>query len=155
MYHRRPAEGAIALVVSPSRACQMLDCGETHLYELLKTEIKSYKDGKSRKIVVVSIHEYIERKLREAAQRASLHESPANEEVHGHRRPLSPGAVAGSVIPAAARPAAPSVKGPSLLPTRRHEDGNPSRRGAAMASTGKSPAERRPDKPADDTASAK
>jgi excisionase family DNA binding protein len=68
MYSRRRSEGEIALVVSPGRAQQMLDCGEARVYELLKTgELRSYKDGKSRKILVASVHAYIERKLAEAA----------------------------------------------------------------------------------------
>jgi hypothetical protein len=57
------------LVVSPRRARHMLDCGNTRLYELLKTnELESYLDGRSRKIVVGSIHRLIATRL--AAQRA-------------------------------------------------------------------------------------
>jgi len=67
MRFRLPDEGNLALVVSPRRAQQMLDCGETRLTELVKSgDVKSYKDGKSRKITVASIHAYIERKLAEA-----------------------------------------------------------------------------------------
>ena len=52
------------LVVSPRRAQQMLDIGHSRLYELLSAkELRSFKDGKSRKIIVTSIKEYIERKL--------------------------------------------------------------------------------------------
>jgi excisionase family DNA binding protein len=65
---RRRFDGDLAIVVSPSRAALMLDCGEARLYELLKAgELRSYKDGKSRKILVASVHAYIERKLAEAA----------------------------------------------------------------------------------------
>jgi excisionase family DNA binding protein len=68
MHHRRPVEGDRPLVVSPSRACQMLDCGQAHLYQLLKAgELKSYQSGKSRKILTVSIEEYVERMLADAA----------------------------------------------------------------------------------------
>jgi hypothetical protein len=51
------------LVVSPRRARHMLDCGNTRLYELLKSELESYLDGRSRKIVVASIHRHIARRL--------------------------------------------------------------------------------------------
>ena len=52
------------LVVSPRRAQQMLDIGHSRLYELLSAkELRSFKDGKSRKIIVASIREYIARKL--------------------------------------------------------------------------------------------
>jgi hypothetical protein len=52
------------LVVSPRRAGQMLDRGNTKIYELLNNkELDSYLDGRSRKITVVSIHRYIARKL--------------------------------------------------------------------------------------------
>jgi len=52
------------LAVKPRKATFMLDCGNTHLYELLAAgELQSFKDGKSRKIVVQSIHDYIARRL--------------------------------------------------------------------------------------------
>jgi hypothetical protein len=55
------------LVVSPSKAMRMLDCGRTRLYELLgRGELESYRDGKSRKITVASIRARIHRKLEEA-----------------------------------------------------------------------------------------
>jgi excisionase family DNA binding protein len=45
----------------------MLDCGNTRLYELLKTkELKSYLDGRSRRITVDSIHRYIATHLKGA-----------------------------------------------------------------------------------------
>lgn len=54
------------LVVSPRRAMHILDCGRTHLYDLIdEGELDSYKDGRSRKITVESIHRYIERRLTE------------------------------------------------------------------------------------------
>jgi hypothetical protein len=52
------------LVVSPRRAQQMLDIGHSRLYELLSQgELQSFKDGKSRKIVVSSIRAFVSRKL--------------------------------------------------------------------------------------------
>lgn len=60
------------LVVSPKRACQMLDCSMTRFYELLKTgQIQSYRDGKSRKAVVASLSSYIERQLQVEASKPS------------------------------------------------------------------------------------
>jgi len=56
------------LVVRPKRAFQMLDCGNTHGYELVKAgELESFLDGRSRKITVESIHRYIGRKLAAAS----------------------------------------------------------------------------------------
>ena len=57
------------IVVSPRRAQQLLDVGHSRLYELLSQgELQSYKDGKSRKIVVASIKEYVARKLAAASE---------------------------------------------------------------------------------------
>jgi hypothetical protein len=42
----------------------MLDCGITRMYALLAAdELQSYLDGRSRKIIVRSIHAYVERRL--------------------------------------------------------------------------------------------
>jgi hypothetical protein len=42
----------------------MLGCSITRLYELLNArEILSYRDGKSRKILVASIRSYIDRQI--------------------------------------------------------------------------------------------
>jgi excisionase family DNA binding protein len=52
------------LAVKPRTACNMLDVGMTRLYELLNSgELVSYTDGKSRKITVASIHEYVRRRI--------------------------------------------------------------------------------------------
>ena len=52
------------LVVSPRRACKMLDCGMTRLYELIGSDqLQTYKDGASRKIVVASIRRYVEQRV--------------------------------------------------------------------------------------------
>ena len=51
------------LVVKPKVAWQMLSCSNTRGYELLNTgELVSFKDGKSRKITVASIKDYITRR---------------------------------------------------------------------------------------------
>jgi hypothetical protein len=55
---------ALPLAVKPRKACQLLDCGNTRLYELLaQDELVSFKDGNSRKILVSSILDYIDRRL--------------------------------------------------------------------------------------------
>jgi hypothetical protein len=52
------------LVVSPGRAQRLLDIGHSRLYELIAArELESFKDGKSRKILMRSIKKYIERQL--------------------------------------------------------------------------------------------
>jgi hypothetical protein len=52
------------LVVSPSSAMIMLDCGRTRLYEMLAAgELESFLDGSQRKITVASIRARIQRKL--------------------------------------------------------------------------------------------
>lgn len=52
------------LVVKPRIAWHMLNCSNTRGYELLAAgELESFKDGRSRKIMVASIKSYIARKL--------------------------------------------------------------------------------------------
>lgn len=52
------------LVVKPKEARQLLRCSNTRLYELLGSgELDSFLDGRSRKIIVQSIHRYITRRL--------------------------------------------------------------------------------------------
>ena len=58
---------AAPIVVRPRQACDMLSVGLTRLYELMNNgELKSFKDGKSRKITVASIRAYVDRRLRAA-----------------------------------------------------------------------------------------
>jgi excisionase family DNA binding protein len=57
------------LAVRPSVAWRLLDCGNTHGYQLLAAgELESYRDGRSRRITMRSIKAYIARRL--AAGRA-------------------------------------------------------------------------------------
>jgi hypothetical protein len=49
-------------VVRPRTACRLLDCGVTRLYALIaRGEVESFLDGGSRKIVVASIKDYLDR----------------------------------------------------------------------------------------------
>jgi hypothetical protein len=68
------ALGSIApLLVSPRDAWRMLGCGNTRGYELLDTgELVSFLDGRSRKITVESIHQYIARKVAAAGSPPSV-----------------------------------------------------------------------------------
>ena len=60
-----------ALVVKPKVAWKMLACSNTRGYELLATgELVSFKDGKSRKITVASIKDYIARRATAPASEA-------------------------------------------------------------------------------------
>jgi excisionase family DNA binding protein len=57
------------LAVSPKVARQMLGCGNTRLYELLNAgEIKSYRDGGSRRVVVASLREFVARRVASSQQ---------------------------------------------------------------------------------------
>jgi hypothetical protein len=61
--------GAEPLGVKAKRACTMLDCGRTRLYELLNSgQLVGYKDGVSRKITVASIHAYVARLIEASRQ---------------------------------------------------------------------------------------
>jgi excisionase family DNA binding protein len=58
------------LVVKPKVAWKMLGCSNTRGYELIAAgELESFRDGRSRKITVESIHRLIARRL--AAEKAS------------------------------------------------------------------------------------
>jgi hypothetical protein len=53
------------LVVSPRAACRLLDCGHSHLYQLLgSAALESFRSGRSRKITVASINRYIARQIK-------------------------------------------------------------------------------------------
>ena len=52
------------LVASPNQAMAMIQVSRKKLYELINTgELESYTEGKSRRITVKSINDYIERRL--------------------------------------------------------------------------------------------
>ena len=57
------------LLMKPKTACKLLDCGNTRLYELLAAgELQSLLDGRSRKITMQSVRDYIARRLAESEQ---------------------------------------------------------------------------------------
>ena len=59
------------IVVSPAKAQEILDCGPTKLYDLIKAgELKSYVDGRARKITLRSIQARKQRLL-EASRAAA------------------------------------------------------------------------------------
>jgi excisionase family DNA binding protein len=52
------------LLVKPKEACRLLACGNTRLYELISAnELETFLDGRSRKITVASINQYIQRRV--------------------------------------------------------------------------------------------
>jgi hypothetical protein len=66
------------LVVKPKVAWKMLACSNTRGYQLLAAgEIISFLDGRSRKIPVASIRDYIERQL--AAAKSPTAQAPAQQ----------------------------------------------------------------------------
>jgi excisionase family DNA binding protein len=64
----------VPLVASPNQAMRAIQVSRKKLYELINAgELESYTEGKSRRITVKSINEYIERRLAaEAARRSRL-----------------------------------------------------------------------------------
>ena len=68
IYRTGPGQ-AEPLVVKPKVAWKLLACSNTRGYELLSAgELESFLDGRSRKIIVASIHRFIARRL--AAEKA-------------------------------------------------------------------------------------
>jgi excisionase family DNA binding protein len=60
------------LVASPNQAMRAIQVSRKKLYELINAgELESYTEGKSRRITVKSINEYIERRLAAEAARRS------------------------------------------------------------------------------------
>ena len=58
------------LVASPNQAMRAIQVSRKKLYELINTgELESYTEGRSRRISVKSINDYIERRLEAEAVR--------------------------------------------------------------------------------------
>ena len=72
----QPTDHVDPIVVSPAVAQQLLDCSHVILYRLINSnEVESYLCGKSRKIVVASIHRYIAKRLAAGVEKSR---SPVN-----------------------------------------------------------------------------
>jgi excisionase family DNA binding protein len=70
------------LLVRPRRACYLLDCGTTHLYDLIaKGKLTSFLDGRSRKITVESLNRYINERLTAGTNKSAV------PQPHRARRP--------------------------------------------------------------------
>jgi excisionase family DNA binding protein len=67
-----------ALVVKPRTAWKMLQCSNSRGYQLIKAgELESFRDGRSRKITVRSIEQYIARRLRQQSRKGASDDSEA------------------------------------------------------------------------------
>ena len=67
----------VPLVASPNQTMRAIQVSRKKLYELINTgELESYTEGKSRRITVKSINEYIERRL--AAEAARRDRAPSD-----------------------------------------------------------------------------
>ena len=60
----QPPPSVAPLAVPPSQAAHLLSIGISRLYRLLRTgKLASYRDGRSRRIPMASIHDYVARHL--------------------------------------------------------------------------------------------
>ena len=94
--HKRgsPLHEVEPLAVRPSVAWRLLDCGNTHGYELIAAgELESYRDGRSRRITMRSIKAYIARRL-SANCPASAASTDAQSRRRGRPRKRADAAVA-------------------------------------------------------------
>jgi excisionase family DNA binding protein len=63
-FQRRELE---PILIKPKAASELLACSLTRVYELMAdAELESFRDGRSRKITLQSIRQYVERKLARA-----------------------------------------------------------------------------------------
>jgi excisionase family DNA binding protein len=70
----------VPLVASPNQTMKAIQVSRKKLYDLINSgELESYKEGKSRRITVKSINEYIERRL---AVEAARRDRPASDRSH-------------------------------------------------------------------------
>lgn len=81
MSHATPITMDAPLVASPNQAMRAIQVSRKKLYELINTgELESYTEGKSRRITVKSINEYIERRLAAEAARRGRAASDRNHQ---------------------------------------------------------------------------
>jgi excisionase family DNA binding protein len=72
MSHATPIALDAPLVASPNQTMRAIQVSRKKLYELINAgELESYTEGKSRRITIKSINEYIERRLAAEAARRS------------------------------------------------------------------------------------
>ena len=65
-----PSADVTPLAVPPRDACRLLSISTTRLYELLRSgALPSYWDGRSRRITVAAIHQYIAGRIADADRR--------------------------------------------------------------------------------------
>lgn len=58
---------------SPKNARKAIGCGNTRFYELINSgEIQSYTDGRSRKILVASLRDYVARQVEAEASKERM-----------------------------------------------------------------------------------
>lgn len=75
--------------VSPRQACRLLSIGNTRLCQLISAaELTSYLDGRARRIPVLSIREYVARKLA-ATNQGQLTASHKRRRGQGRNHPVS------------------------------------------------------------------
>jgi hypothetical protein len=70
-HERRRQAHVEPLVVAPRQACAMLCCGLSTFYEEILPHLDSYVVGRSRRITVASIREFIKRKLEQEREGAA------------------------------------------------------------------------------------
>ena len=77
------------LLVKPRVAWKILACGNTRGYELLAAgELESFLDGRSRKITLQSIRDYIARRLGKGTSAEKLQLARRRGRLPKSRRPL-------------------------------------------------------------------
>src|SRR5450631_3554803 len=84
--------GIEIISISPKNARKVIGCGNTRFYELLNSgEIQSYTDGRSRKVLVASLRDYVARQLTaEASKERKGWTDRATKARISRRRAVSP-----------------------------------------------------------------
>jgi excisionase family DNA binding protein len=56
------------LAVSPREAARLLSLGVSRVYQLMRAgELQNYEDGRARRILMTSVHDYVARRLADSA----------------------------------------------------------------------------------------
>ncbi len=70
------------LVVRVRDACRLLSCSQTRIYELMASgEIEAFRDGGSRRVLMSSVKQYIDRRRREGGHKLRLRKRAPDKEV--------------------------------------------------------------------------